>query len=99
VAYKLLYERSSSRNKKGKVTKGVLQFLEPVSATVKKYDLEKGSYRSEAVGLTEDMTVELEKLILKCWKDIQQLKFDKLPERDGKDRCARCAYDSICWGG
>ena len=25
------------------------------------------------------------------------IKFDKLPERDAKDRCERCEFDSICW--
>ncbi len=98
VSYKLLYERALSDKKRGIVTKGVLQFLEPVSTTVKKYDLEKGSYRSEAIELTDGQIAELEKVIMKCWRDIQQLKFDKLPERDGKERCARCEYDSICWG-
>ena len=80
------------------MTRGILQFLEPVSTTVKKYGLEKGSYRNEAVELTDGQIKELEKVIMKCWRDIQKLKFEKLPERDSKERCARCEYDSICWG-
>ncbi|MGD2278503.1 MAG: ATP-dependent DNA helicase [Candidatus Omnitrophota bacterium] len=99
VAYKLLYERADSRNKKGTVARGVLQFLEPVASSVKKYGLEKGSYRNETVELNDDLTAELERVIADCWSDIRALKFDKLPERDDKDRCARCEYDSICWGG
>lgn len=99
VAYKMLYERSRRpRDEKHTVVKGVLQFLEPVSRTVNKYDLEKGEYRNEAVNLTGKMVAELEKVIMDSWRDMQSLKFEKLPERDGKDKCARCEYDSICWG-
>ncbi|MGB2599110.1 MAG: ATP-dependent DNA helicase, partial [Candidatus Omnitrophota bacterium] len=36
IAYKMLYEESGKSSKKGKVARGVLQFLEPVGATVKK---------------------------------------------------------------
>ncbi|MFC1479873.1 ATP-dependent helicase [Candidatus Omnitrophota bacterium] len=98
VAYKLLYEGGHKDRKKEKVTKGVLQFLEPVSGDVKKYGLEKGTYRNETVELTDEMVAELEKVIMDCWRDIQSLKFEKLPKRDGKEKCARCVYDSICWG-
>jgi CRISPR/Cas system-associated exonuclease Cas4 (RecB family) len=98
IAYKLLYEKSGQSGKLGKVAKGVLQFLEPVSTTVKKYNLEKGNYHNEVVELDDSMVSELEKLIMSSWRDIQELKFDKLPERDGKERCARCEFDSICWG-
>ncbi len=98
IAYKMLYERSNKTEKKGTVTKGVLQFLDRISNTVKKYGLEKGEYRDEVVELRDDMVSELERLIQKCWRDIQGLKFDKLPERDGKERCARCEFDAICWG-
>jgi len=98
IAYKMLYESSRAFSKKGTVTKGVLQFLEPVGDTVKKYGLEKGTYRKETVELTDDMVDDLKKVILECWRDIKALKFDKLPERDEKERCSRCAFDSICWG-
>ncbi|RKY41428.1 MAG: hypothetical protein DRP85_06355 [Candidatus Makaraimicrobium thalassicum] len=99
VAYKLLYEKSRKRaGESYTVVKGVLQFLEPASQTVAKYDLIKGEYRDETVELTDDMVAELEKVILGCWRDIQALKFDKLPERDHRERCVRCPYDSICWG-
>jgi ATP-dependent exoDNAse (exonuclease V) beta subunit len=98
IAYKMLYEKALLGRTKEKVKKGVLQFLEPVAETVKKYGLEKGAYREETVELTEEMVGELEKVIIKCWKDIQELKFDKLPERDDKERCRICQYDSICWG-
>ncbi len=98
IAYKMLYEKALQGRRKERVTKGVLQFLEPVAETVKKYGLEKGTYREETVELTEDMVGELERVIIKCWKDIQGLKFDKLSERDDRERCRICQYDSICWG-
>jgi len=99
VAYKLLYERSRKLgDKKNIVVKGVIQFLEKASRTVDKYDLKKGEYRNITIDLTEDMVLELEKVIMDCWRDIQAIKFEKLPERDGKERCARCEYDAICWG-
>ena len=98
VAYKMLYERSTSGKKaKTTVAKGVLQFLEPVSASVKKYGLEKGTYRNEVVELTDSMVENLEKVIKNVWRDIQSLKFDKLPEQDERDRCARCAFSHVCW--
>ena len=75
----------------------MVQFLEPAATTVKKYELEKGRYRNIDIDLTNDMVSELEKVITKYWEDIQALKFDKLPERDGKDRCRLCDFDSICW--
>jgi DNA helicase II / ATP-dependent DNA helicase PcrA len=98
VAYKLLYERYYRKEKKNKVVKGVLQFLEPVAADVKKYGLEKGSYRNEEVDLTDEMVGELKDVLEKCWKDIKDLRFDKLAARDGKKRCRYCEFDHMCWG-
>ena len=97
VAYKMLYEASRSVREQKSVTKGVIQFLEPVSETVKKYGMEKGTYSDITVDLTDEMVKELKNVIMDCWNNIQALKFEKLPERDDKDRCARCEYDSICW--
>lgn len=99
VAYKMLYDRLLPARKEGIVTKGVIQFLEPVTKTVKKYGLEKGEYKDITVELTDGMVTELEGVIAKCWGDIRALKFDKLPKRDDKKRCERCAYDPLCWGG
>jgi len=96
IAYKMLYEHS--RGQTDKISKGVLKFLEPVKASVKKYDLEKGEYRDETVELTDQMVKDLKKVIADAWGNIQKLKFDKLPKRDSKERCARCEYDSMCWG-
>ncbi len=94
IAYKMLYEHSRRTEK---ISKGVLKFLEPVKETVKKYDLEQGEYRDETVELTDGMVKELENVISSAWQNIQQLKFDKLPRRDARQRCARCEYDTICW--
>jgi len=99
IAYKLLYERSNKLQKSGnKVVKGVLQFLEPVAKSVKKYNIEAGMYHNEAVDLTDAMVSDLEKIIRDVWRDIQALKFDKLKEREVKGRCGHCEYDPICWG-
>jgi len=98
IAYKMLYERYYRGKGKEKVTRGVLQFLDPVGVSVKKYDLVKGEYRNEVVELTDDMVTKLEDVIKKSWSDMQSLKFEKLKERDGKERCRYCDFDSICWG-
>ena len=98
VSYKMVFDRNQPRGEKTSVSRGFLQFLEPASRTVKKYKLDKGEYRDIDIELTDEMVSELEKVIKKCWCDIQELDFEKLPERDSRDRCARCEFDSICWG-
>jgi DNA helicase-2/ATP-dependent DNA helicase PcrA len=98
VSYKMVFDRNQRGAQKFSVSRGLLQFLEPVSETVKKYELDKGEYRDMDIELTGEMVSELEGLIIKCWQDIQELRFEKLPERDDKDRCARCEFDPICWG-
>ncbi|MGB2630181.1 MAG: ATP-dependent DNA helicase, partial [Candidatus Omnitrophota bacterium] len=98
VSYKLIFDKNKKKENLT-VNRGRLQFLEPAASTVKKYDLEKGEYRDIDIELTDFMVEGLEGLIKKCWKEIKDLKFEKLSERDDKDRCGRCEYDSICWGG
>ncbi len=98
IAYKLVFDRSNSLGTKLKIDMGVLQFLEPVSRGIKKYDMEKGEFQDIDVELSDKMVRELEDVIRVSWDNIQSLKFEKLSERDGKNRCARCEYDSICWG-
>ncbi|MDD4013047.1 MAG: ATP-dependent DNA helicase [Candidatus Omnitrophica bacterium] len=104
VAYKMLYDRSPGVKIKGIVTKGVLQFLERASKDVQKYDLVKGEYKKIEVELSEKDVKALEGLLMRCWDDIQSLKFDKLKKRD-KDKCGvqgsggyKCDYCDICWG-
>ncbi|MBD3426234.1 MAG: AAA family ATPase [Candidatus Omnitrophica bacterium] len=96
IAYKMLYERAKGKRLNEKVTKGVLQFLEKTGRTIKKYSLEKGAYREEVVELADSMVEEFEKVLMRCWRSIQALDFDKLPERD-PERCGRCEYEAICW--
>ena len=96
VSYKLIFDKNKKKENLI-VDSGRLQFLEPAASTVKKYDLEKGGYRDIDIELTDSMVEGLEDLIKKCWKAIKDLRFEKLSERDNKNRCARCEYDSICW--
>ncbi len=98
IAYKLIFDRNKHKSQNSSVSRGVLQFLEPASNTVKKYALAKGEYCDVDIELTGGMVSEFEKLVKSCWKDIQALKFDKLSERDSKERCKRCDFDFICWG-
>lgn len=97
VAYKMLYDRSDKVKVKGTVTGGVLQFLEPATKDVAKYDLVKGRYVKYPVELSDKLVTELERIIKNAWKDMQDLKFEKLAERD-KEICGRCDFDGICWG-
>lgn len=97
VAYKMLYDRSSGVKVKGTVVKGVLQFLEPVTKDVAKYGLVKGSYIKYPVELSDKLASELERIIESAWKDMQDLKFERLPGRD-KELCEKCDFDGICWG-
>ncbi len=96
VSYKMIFDRNK-KLKNMKVSSGRLQFLEPASSTVQKYGLVEGEYVDIDKDISEDMVLELEKVIVDSWKNIQELKFNKLPERDAKDRCERCEFDSICW--
>jgi DNA helicase-2/ATP-dependent DNA helicase PcrA len=98
VSYKLLYDRNIAEDDGKKVSSGSLQFVEPVSRTVKKYNMEKGCFHDIDVELSDEMAVELERLVRRVWRDIQDLEFDKLQVRDGRDKCRRCPYDGICWG-
>jgi radical SAM protein with 4Fe4S-binding SPASM domain len=60
--------------------------------------MEKGCFHDIDVELSDEMAVELERLVRRVWRDIQDLEFDKLQVRDGRDKCRRCPYDGICWG-
>lgn len=99
VSYKFLYDKAFSRKTGLTVKSGVLQFLEPASTSVKKYEMQKGDYIKKELTITEEMTAELSTVIRKTWQNIQRLDFEKLPEREtsGASRCSRCDYDSLCW--
>lgn len=96
VAYKMLYEKDGREKPQYKVSHGVLVFLEPAAMTSPKYSLTKGDYVDKKVAVTDAMVEELEGVIYKVWKQLNNLEFDKFPERDTK-KCRTCAYDAICW--
>ncbi|MDP3730422.1 MAG: ATP-dependent DNA helicase [Candidatus Omnitrophota bacterium] len=96
VCYKLLYEKDRSQSRGKTASHGVLVFIEPVSADVRKLDMKKGSYISLPIQISEEMVAEMEKIIIDTWSDIKSLKFEKLAKRD-EEKCARCDYDDICW--
>ncbi|MDP6685698.1 MAG: PD-(D/E)XK nuclease family protein, partial [Candidatus Omnitrophota bacterium] len=98
VCYKLLYERNKTiKDKDLFVSHGVLMFVEPAKADVKKYGIKKGEPTEFKVELNEDMVDEMVGLIKNAWGDIQALHFEKLQERDTK-KCGFCDFDYICWG-
>ena len=97
VAYKLLFERDRTASGRYRVAKGVLVFIEPVSKNMVKLGLKKGDFVNKEVEISDGMVRELEGIIVKAWRDMQALKFDKLPERDG-NKCRNCDFDGICWG-
>jgi len=96
VAYKMLYEKDMYEPAKHKVACGVVVFLEPVEKNSPKYNLQKGAYVDRKIALTDDMVSELEDVIFGVWKELYELRFDKLPERD-YGKCRTCAFDSTCW--
>ncbi|NQU73684.1 MAG: ATP-dependent helicase [Candidatus Omnitrophica bacterium] len=97
VAYKLLFDKDKDQNRGFKVSEGVLVFIEPAKSSVKKYGLEKGQFTNRTVGVTDDMVMELEKIIKETWRNIQKLIFTKLPQRE-EAKCRNCDFDKICWG-
>ena len=97
VAYKMLYEKDTYEPAKYKVSHGVLVFLEPVKRASRKYNLEEASYIDRKVPITDEMTRKLEDVIYKVSGQINNLEFEKLPERDPK-KCKNCNFDSMCWG-
>ncbi len=98
VCYKLLYEKDKALSRSRKVSHGVLVFIEPLKSDLRKYGYRKGGYADYAVEISEEMVRDMEELIKKIWSDIKSLRFEKLPERD-MDKCPKCDFDDICWGG
>jgi len=96
VSYKLLFDKDKKTNNGFKVSHGVLVFLEPVKNDVIKYGLKKDQFVNKKIELTQDLAVQLEKQIAEAWKNIKNLDFDKLPEKD-KEQCGNCDFSSICW--
>ncbi|MCX5716073.1 MAG: PD-(D/E)XK nuclease family protein, partial [Candidatus Omnitrophica bacterium] len=96
ASYKILVERDKTSPQKYTVSRGALVFLEPVSENAPSYGLKKGVFKNAEVSITKDMTDELESTIKDVWAGVQQLSFDKLPERD-EAKCGNCEFDNICW--
>lgn len=96
VSYKLLFEKDKYYDKKQRVSSGVLVFVEPANENSAKYSLRKGEFINKSVEITDEMVGELSYVIKSVWTKIQDLEFDKLPERD-EDKCGRCDFDLICW--
>ena len=97
VCYKLLYEKDKTRlDKNMTVSHGALVFVEPAKKDLKKYGIEEFEPTEFKVPLREDMVDEMAGIIKNTWKNIQDLHFEKLPERD-KNKCGNCDFDHICW--
>nr|MBU1328866.1 ATP-dependent helicase [Candidatus Omnitrophota bacterium] len=97
VCYKLLYERDKTRQDKNiVVSHGVLVFVEPAKKAIRKYEIKEGEPTEFKIVLREDMVDEMVCIIKNTWKNIQNLRFEKLPERD-KDKCGNCDFNNICW--
>jgi len=98
VCYKLLYEKDKTRRDKGLlVSHGVLLFVEPAKEENKKCGIKKGEPVEFKIPLNDDMVDEMTGIIKNVWRGIQDLDFEKLPERD-KKKCFHCDFDNICWG-
>jgi len=98
VCYKLLYERDKTRQDKDTVVShGVLVFVEPAKNDLRKYNIKEGEPTEFKIELTEDMVDEMTAIIKNAWRSIQDLHFEKLPERD-KNKCDHCDFNHICWG-
>jgi len=96
VCYKLLYEKDKAQSRGKTAGYGVLVFIEPLSADIKKLGLKKGTYVSLPVQISEDMAREMEDIIKDTWREIKRLRFEKFAKRD-KEKCGKCDYDDICW--
>ncbi|MFH1782866.1 MAG: ATP-dependent DNA helicase [Candidatus Omnitrophota bacterium] len=97
VCYKLLYERDKMREEKHlSVSHGVLVFVEPSKDEVRSFGIKKGEPVEFKVELNEDMVSEMVMIIKNAWRGIQELHFEKLPERD-MNKCRWCDFDHICW--
>jgi len=96
VCYKLLYEKDRTQSRGKTASHGVLVFIEPLSADIRKMDMKKGSYVSLPIHISEEMVAEMEEIIKDAWKEIKSLRFEKLTKRD-EEKCGRCDYDDICW--
>jgi len=96
VCYKLLYEKDAAQSRGKTASHGILVFIEPLSADIRRLELNKGGYISLPVQISQVMVAEMEEIIKDTWRDIKSLRFEKLAKRD-EEKCGRCDYDDICW--
>jgi DNA helicase-2/ATP-dependent DNA helicase PcrA len=96
VCYKLLYERDRAQSRGKIASHGVLVFIEPLSADIRKLSFKKGDYVSLPVQISEEMVKQMEEIIKDTWRDIKSLRFEKFAKRD-EEKCGKCDYDDICW--
>ncbi len=97
ISYKLLFEKDKKESKARKVRCGVLVFIEPLSADLRRKGYKKGDYVTKTVEIRETMVQELEGIVKSTWDDIRKLRFEKLAMRDNKV-CGHCDFNIICWG-
>lgn len=97
VAYKLLFERDRRESKGRRVGTAALAFVEPLSQDLRRQGYRKGEYVTKVVTISDGMVKELEGLVKDTWRSINEMRFEKLTERD-KKICANCDFDNICWG-
>lgn len=97
VCYKLLFERDRRQSNGKKVGHGALVFIEPVSIDLRRKGYRKGEYVTKSIEIPDAMVEKLEEVIKDVWRNIKDLRFEKLKERD-RQICGRCDFDSICWG-
>ncbi|UCH12459.1 MAG: ATP-dependent helicase [Candidatus Omnitrophota bacterium] len=93
VAYKMLFDGSVKINKGYKVDAGKLIFIDSAA---------KKDFKNKEIRISQDMVNQLDEVIRDCWRRINNLEFEKLPEPD-KDKCGtqknqRCEFYDICWG-
>jgi DNA helicase-2/ATP-dependent DNA helicase PcrA len=97
ACYKLLYEKDRKESKGRKVSRGVLVFIEPLGADIRKMGYSKGQYVAKSVELNDLMVKDIESIIIDVHKKITELRFAKLPAKDD-DICGMCDFGQICWG-
>ena len=96
VAYKLLYEKDRNHSAGRTVSSASLVFIEPVSADSRRFGYKKGEYVTKDIRITDEMVINLENLIKDVWKNVKELRFEKMNKRDEKI-CRNCDFDQLCW--
>jgi len=96
VAYRMLFEKDKKESGPMRARAGVLVFIEPINADMRRLGYKKGDYVSKRIEITDEMVARLEEVIKEVWANIKDLQFEKLKERDEK-KCGNCDFDTVCW--